>query len=380
MRRYNERMKILSLAHSYVVDSNRQFWNQVAQNENIQVDILMPEKWRSNLFKENIFKSNKSTDSHFRNIFPLKVYFNGNGSFYHFEWIQLFNILNNEKYDSIFIFQETWSFSLAQIILLKNFTKNKGTPIHLAVCQNIIKKKLAFLIPFERLLMLFVTRIWFCTFEIEKVLKWKGIKNHSSYLPFTFDQEIYQANVKKISKPIKLGFIGRVTQEKGILNLLEACHYLISKGIELELHIAGGGELLDLINDNFVIKHGLIPHNEAHLFYHKIHISVLPSLTTTFWKEQFGRVLVESTASGTPVVGSSSGAIPEVIQFIGFGKVFKEGDSIDLADKVLELVNEMQASDYEDRMNKAIKTSIEFAGHRSVGVKLIKQMAIDARI
>jgi glycosyltransferase involved in cell wall biosynthesis len=47
-------------------------------------------------------------------------------------------------------------------------------------------------------------------------------------------------------------------------------------------------------------------------------------LTRRNWKEQFGRVLVEAMASGVPVIGSDSGAIPGVIGDAGL--VVPEGD------------------------------------------------------
>ena len=38
-----------------------------------------------------------------------------------------------------------------------------------------------------------------------------------------------------------------------------------------------------------------------------------PSQTTPSWREQFGRMLIESFACGLPVIGSDSGEIPHVI-------------------------------------------------------------------
>lgn len=370
-------MRILVVGHSYVVDSNRQFWNQFANQENCQIDMVVPKDWQSNLIKILNYKFNPSTDKNIKKIFPISVYKNGNGSFYHYHWKDFYNVLRMNQYDSIFIFQETWSFSLAQLIFLKLFTNNRSTKIHLAVCQNIIKPKLAWLIPWEIILTSFVHRIWFCTYEILKVLEYKKINCKTAYLPFTYDQDIYLPKIKEISSIIKVGFIGRITEEKGVADLVMACQRLIEEGFKIELHLAGGGSLEKDINQNFVIKHGLIPHIEAHQFYHQIDILVLPSHTKKFWKEQFGRVLVEATASGTPVIGSSSGAIPEVIEAIGFGNVFKERDVDDLKTQLQSLIYQMQSSDYHQKMQTAIKNTLAFSSHKEVGHKLFMQMYSD---
>ena len=59
-------------------------------------------------------------------------------------------------------------------------------------------------------------------------------------------------------------------------------------------------------------------------FYQMLDVFVLPSRTMPNWKEQFGRVLIEAMACAVPVVGSSSGEIPQVIGAAGL--VFPEGD------------------------------------------------------
>ena len=45
--------------------------------------------------------------------------------------------------------------------------------------------------------------------------------------------------------------------------------------------------------------------------FEQLDLLVLPSRSTYTWAEQLGRVLLEAMASGVPVVGSSSGSIPE---------------------------------------------------------------------
>jgi glycosyltransferase involved in cell wall biosynthesis len=56
---------------------------------------------------------------------------------------------------------------------------------------------------------------------------------------------------------------------------------------------------------------------------------VLASLPVRAWEEQFGMVLVEAMAAGTPIVACATGAIPEVLA--GHGTLVGAGDWIGLA-------------------------------------------------
>jgi glycosyltransferase involved in cell wall biosynthesis len=83
---------------------------------------------------------------------------------------------------------------------------------------------------------------------------------------------------------------------------------------------------------------------------------VVPSRSTPTWKEQFGRVIVEAFLSGVPVVGSSSGSIPELIG--NDGVVFPEGDGGALADALRHLLQDpMRAAAYaEQARTRALRT------------------------
>ncbi|MEZ4663127.1 MAG: glycosyltransferase [Caldilineaceae bacterium] len=139
-----------------------------------------------------------------------------------------------------------------------------------------------------------------------------------------------------------IGYVGRLAAEKGIEDLLHALPHLPD---QVHCVLLGQGEMKSrLIQQvqalgiasrvHFV---GNIPHTELATYLSMMNVMVLPSHTTTVWKEQFGRVLIEAMACGTPVVGSDSGAIPEVIGNAGL--VFPEGDVGALVDCLRQLIN-----------------------------------------
>jgi glycosyltransferase involved in cell wall biosynthesis len=78
-------------------------------------------------------------------------------------------------------------------------------------------------------------------------------------------------------------------------------------------------------------------HKQVADYMNRMDIFVLPSLTRANWVEKFGRVLIEAMACGVPVVGSSSGEIPNVIGKAGL--IFKEGNIDDLRDKLILLLS-----------------------------------------
>jgi glycosyltransferase involved in cell wall biosynthesis len=97
---------------------------------------------------------------------------------------------------------------------------------------------------------------------------------------------------------------------------------------------------------------GVLPHNEVDKFYEEIDVLILPSLTRKFWKEQFGRVIVESIASGRIVIGSNSGAIPEVLGHLDLDYIFQEGDKDSLVEQIKRYIADRDKIDISDIQKK----------------------------
>ncbi len=128
-----------------------------------------------------------------------------------------------------------------------------------------------------------------------------------------------------------IGYVGRLLYMKGLDLLLKAFATVASD--TTRLLIIGSGdyeaEMLRLA-DEYNIRSKLIhiqsvAHAEIPAYMHLLDILVLPSRRVNMWAEQFGRVLIEAQAAGAIVIGSSSGAIPEVMGEQGF--VFEENNA-----------------------------------------------------
>lgn len=106
-------------------------------------------------------------------------------------------------------------------------------------------------------------------------------------------------------------FVGRLVPEKGIFPLLKAAKDW-NKGISLK--IIGSGSLekaLKRLIHNFknIEFIGPMDQNKLPIYYSGADLLIVPSVHY----EGFGRVILESLACETPVIGSDMGAIPEII-------------------------------------------------------------------
>ncbi|MBN8419142.1 MAG: glycosyltransferase family 4 protein [Verrucomicrobia bacterium] len=134
-----------------------------------------------------------------------------------------------------------------------------------------------------------------------------------------------------------VGYCGRLTEEKGLIELLQACDALQT----VHLAVLGSGRLESWLKDQQQTRPWLHllpsrPHFEIPAFLRCLNVFVLASKPVRTmqlcWEEQFGHVLIEAMACGVATLGSSSGAIPEVI---GHEEaVFPQGDATALASRI----------------------------------------------
>jgi glycosyltransferase involved in cell wall biosynthesis len=136
---------------------------------------------------------------------------------------------------------------------------------------------------------------------------------------FGVDPDLFRPAESRPQQPFTIGAVARLVPEKGIHLLVQACAALDG---DWRLRIVGGGPqraaLETCAHDLGIAAHvefvGQVPSAHMPTLFPTFDVLVVPSLTRPNWKEQFGpRATVEAMASGVPVIGSDSGAIPDVI-------------------------------------------------------------------
>lgn len=152
---------------------------------------------------------------------------------------------------------------------------------------------------------------------------------------FTIKKEIDQrSNV--------VGYIGRLSEEKGILNLIEAIPLVLKGRTSTRFVICGGGSLYDeaekIMKVEGVEAHvrlmKWVAHEEVPQYLNELKLLVLPSFT-----EGLPNVVLEAMACGTPVLATPVGGIPEIIKNGETGFILGSNDPKLIADKIVELLD-----------------------------------------
>lgn len=129
------------------------------------------------------------------------------------------------------------------------------------------------------------------------------------------------ARVKSLkSKESKaVGYIGRLSPEKGIELLIKAFCVLGNPCWRLVIAGTGNKSYVEFLKENYAESNiNFLGQVEQANFFNQVDLVVVPSL----WHEPFGRVVVEAFSYGIPVFVSDRGGLPELIKDY-LGRVFR---------------------------------------------------------
>lgn len=113
-----------------------------------------------------------------------------------------------------------------------------------------------------------------------------------------------------------VGFIGRLSQEKGIVNLVAAIRIVLAANVDIGFLIIGDGEERDMVGRLASEGQGPrvchiegVAHDQIPAHLNEMSLLVIPSLT-----EGLPNVMLEAMACGTPVLAARVGSIPDIIE------------------------------------------------------------------
>lgn len=138
-----------------------------------------------------------------------------------------------------------------------------------------------------------------------------------------------------------IGFVGRLTADKGIDTLLAALNRIASTGTRVQLLVVGYVDESD--SDRYIARLRELPIRVALVdsvldvrpYYSLMSVHVLPSR-----REGFPNVVLEAAAMGLPTVTTdATGAVDSVIDTVT-GLLVPRDDAIALADAILRLVSD----------------------------------------
>lgn len=155
--------------------------------------------------------------------------------------------------------------------------------------------------------------------------------------------------IERNSSKIIVGMAGRINRWKGQKLFVDAAEIVAKQKPNVSFEIAGdvyqGEDFIreDLISyikekklNQIVLLDGLV--QDMPSFYRKLDVFVLPSLQP----EPFGLVVIEAMSYGLPVIATNHGGPTEIIEDGKDGYLVRYDKANDMANRILELVNDRE--------------------------------------
>ena len=171
----------------------------------------------------------------------------------------------------------------------------------------------------------------------------------------SIDDSEYEKYYKKVTNDkIVISYIGRIIQEKGVINLMEAFKKLCNDYNNIELVIAGDGPLLDSLKKKYTADNitflGKINHEEVMKLCVRTDIFVHPSM----YPEGLPTSILEAGIMKTAIVATDRGGTKEVISNDSLGIIVEENVE-DLYAKLKKLIsNPDMIEKYKENIHKQV--------------------------
>lgn len=303
-------------------------WERMAREHDFQIQFYAPSIWRDEY--GNVESCN--TTSNYLEITPVPVIMRGNIPLHFFKQL---DIIKNASSSAQLTYMYHEPHFLSTIQLSKFLDTDVKFGFHSA--QNISRQ---YPFPFNFGEKFVLRRAQFATtvsHESADILRARGFSGPVGLHRFGLEDKWF-AECEEVQGLPTFAFIGRFVEEKGIQLILDV---FIEIQTKCKLLFVGEGPLkntikssLNMLSHHDVIFMGKKNSNEIISILDKVDFTLVPSITTRKWKEQFGRVVIESGARGAIPIVSNSGELPQLAKELSFTQVFEENSILDFKKKI----------------------------------------------
>jgi len=372
-------MKVLVISHSAIQPTYHRKFEEVSKVASglelpVILRILVPDTWVEN--DQTLHFSTLDArrggvyplPQHPASFYPGKVTFPGYGSRFFFTR-GIIKHFRKFRPDIIHLEEEPWSLCALQTVILRRIFCPRSKLIFRTSLSIPAKLKFKFMTSLiERIIFKESDYAFILSRRAGEILAQKGYRKGMRVSPNGVDARIFKKmDVRDLRRELGIdkdefviGYVGRLMRMKGLDTLLEAFSMLDGRiqhpasthspthplTHSLRLLMVGSGEyreeMLSIasrlgIREKMILTDA-VPAEDVPRYINCMDVLVLPSITTPGWVEFFGRVLVEAMVCEVPVIGSSSGEIPNVVGDAGL--IFQEGSEEDLRGNLTMLIND----------------------------------------
>ncbi|MGI9064971.1 MAG: glycosyltransferase family 4 protein [Pyrinomonadaceae bacterium] len=336
-----EKMRVLRIAHSSLTPALRQRERALVRcYPDVDLEVVTTPRWR-----EAEMEVEATPDDLF-SVHTARTYLSKHIQLFAYDPGPIVAALRRHRPHLIDLSHEPYSVACAEVLTLCGWFAPTA-PIVMHVNQNIFHR---YPPPFnwlEQRAFKRVSAAYVCSKTVSDVLRAKGFDKPTPLITYGVNLKDFcpRAEVRNgTARKPTIGFIGRMSPGKGLPVLADALVKLKNEDWQVLL-IGDGSEREQFerrLADHDLLDRaqftGAISYNLVSRYFDQMDVLVIPTQTTKRVREQFGRVIVEAMASGVPVIGSTCGAIPEVIGDAGL--VFKEGDADALASALRQTLSD----------------------------------------
>ena len=198
------------------------------------------------------------------------------------------------------------------------------------------------------------------------------------------DSRCYKKNKLLSERANVVGFVGRMTREKGIVDFVHAIPLVAEEVSDLRFLIVGSGPLNDWVNEqcshlsteggiNITLMHW-VEAKELADFYNEMKLFVLPT-----YVDAFPTSILEAMACGTPVLATSVGAISDVITNEVTGFLLESTATERIAQRITMILKHRDLERVADTAEGLIRKKFTRTAATERYDKILKEVLLDVQ-